>query len=151
MDDKFIDGVIAGAIAGLIKNTPDLLFHNLLNITGKSFWDYANIIATGRHPHGLIEQIYSFFFEIVFSISVGLIYIFVIPYLRTKYNLLRGAIYGAMVWFAIRAWVTAFHIEPLMQEDQSTMIVNSILSILFGIILEWLLQVLKNKHYEGLS
>ncbi|MEL7563475.1 MAG: hypothetical protein AAGU27_01110 [Dehalobacterium sp.] len=151
MNDRFIKGVIAGAIAGLVKNAPDLLFHNLFNITEKSFWDYANIITTGRHPQGLIEQLYSFFFEIIFSISVGLIYILLIPYFKTKYNLLRGAIYGGMIWFMIRAWMSAFHIELLMQENRSTMIVNSMLSIMFGIILEWLLQVLSKKSYEELS
>jgi hypothetical protein len=150
LNDRFIKGVIAGTIAGLAKNIPDIFLHNVLKTSEKSFWDYASIIVSGRHPLGLFEQTYSFFFEIIFSIFLGLIYILLIPYLKTNYNFLRGAIYGGIVWFAIRAWVVSFQISPLLQEGRNTMIVNSLLSILFGIILEWIIQLLlkKNQHED---
>ncbi|MGI6711897.1 MAG: hypothetical protein ACOX4L_04070 [Bacillota bacterium] len=153
MNDRFIKGVIAGTIASIAKNIPDLLLHNVFMITEKSFWDYTSIIASGKHPQGLFEHAYSFFFEIIFSIFLGLTYTYLIPYFKTNYNLLRGAIYGGIVWFAIRTWVVSFQISPLLQEGRNTMIVNSLLSILFGIILEWIIQLLikKNQHEDVIS
>lgn len=148
MSDKFIKGVIAGGIAGLIKDTFDFLFHHyqLFVITDHSFWDYANIIASGRHPQGLFEQLYALFFEVIFSMLLGIIYVLIIPYLKTKYNFIRGAIYGGIVWFGIRAWVTAFQIHPLQHETGVTIFVNSILSILFGIVLESIIQIFEKKE-----
>jgi hypothetical protein len=100
-----------------------------------------------RHPQGLLEFILAFWYEIIFSIFIAIIYIYLIPYLKTKHYLLRGAVYGTLVWFAVHAAALAFHIDAIInRSDVISSIVNSINSILYGIILAYLIHYLEKKQ-----
>jgi hypothetical protein len=68
MDERFVNGILGGIIAGVAKNIPNALFHNWLKLTGLSFWDYAAEIALFRHPRGWGEHLYALLFEAFFSI-----------------------------------------------------------------------------------
>jgi hypothetical protein len=146
MEEQFIKGVIGGTIAAFAKDIPDALVHMIFKITKLSFWDYSGIIATGKHPVGILEQVYAFGYEVIFSIFLGIIYANIAPHINTKHYLLRGAIYGAMVWFVIRMAVIAYQITALFNEDINTAIAHSIGSILFGMVLAWVVNFLQKKE-----
>lgn len=148
MKEKFVTGVIGGVIAGIIKDIPDSIFRYLLKITNITFWDYSGIIALGHQPRGLFEQIYAVFYEIIFSILIGIVFVYIAPYFKTKRFLLRGAIYGALVWFAIRAAVIAFKIKPLIDGDIVSATINSLNSIFYGIILGTIIHYLEKKSHD---
>jgi hypothetical protein len=144
-------GVIGGAIAGALKDIPDAIFHYILKITDITFWDYAGIIVLKRHPEGILEHVYSFLYEVTFSILIAVIYIHLIPYLQTKHYLLRGAVFGAIVWFFIQAAALAFRIEAvIVRSDLITSIVNSVNSLIYGMILAYVIHALE-KRGEGLK
>lgn len=143
MERRLIQGAIAGIIAGTLKDIPDAILHNTLHITNITFWDYAGTIALGKHPKGFLENAYSFGFEIVFSILLGVIFSLMISRFKVKHYLWWGAYYGAIIWFIIRAAVLAFHIKPLVDGEILTAAVNSLNSILYGIVLSWLINKLE--------
>ncbi len=146
MKERFIIGVIAGTIAGILKDIPDTAFHFLFQITNITFSDYAGTIALGHRPAGLAEHLYAVFYEIVFSIFIGIIFVNLAPYFQTKHYLLRGAIYGALVWFSIRCAVMAFGIRPLVDGDILSATINSLNSILYGMILGAIIHYLERKQ-----
>lgn len=45
MEEKIINGAIAGIIAGILKDIPDAILHNSLKITSITFWDYAGTLT----------------------------------------------------------------------------------------------------------
>lgn len=146
MDERFSNGIIGGIAAGVIKDIPDALFHNWLKLTSLSFWDYAGQVALFRHPQGLGEHLYALAYEVLFSIFVGIIYVYLKDKLQTGHYLIRGAIYGALIWFMVNAVVLAFQIKNLIKTDPATSMVNSICSIIYGILLAYILHYLEEKR-----
>ncbi|TCL58313.1 hypothetical protein EDC14_10426 [Hydrogenispora ethanolica] len=146
MNEKFSTGVIGGVIAGLLKDIPDAVFYYGFKLTSLTFWDYAGTIALGHHPRSAAEQIYAVFYEVIFSIFVGIVFVYLAPYFETRRYLLRGAIYGAMVWFAIRAAVIAYRMEPLIDGNLLGATINSMNSIVYGIVLGALVHHLERKR-----
>jgi hypothetical protein len=146
MEKRLLIGVIGGTIAGILKDIPDALFHNVLKITTVTFWDYAGIITLGRHPEGLFEQIYSFIFEVIFSILLGIIFTYLTASFKLKQYLLWGGFYGAVVWLTIRAAVTIFNVKSLVNHDFLTAAINSLDSILYGIFLGYVIGYLEKKE-----
>lgn len=146
MEEKFINGVIGGIVAGIIKDIPDLIFRYLLKITRITFWDYSGTIALGHPPRNLPEIVNAAFYEVVFSIFIGIVFVYLAPYFRTKKILIRGAIYGALVWFGIRAGVIAFQIKILIDGDILSATLNSLNSIIYGIVLALIVNYLEKKE-----
>lgn len=146
MEKRLLIGVIGGTIAGVLKDIPDALFHNFLKITTITFWDYAGTITLGSHPEGLFEHIYSFVFEVIFSILLGIIFAYLTASFKLKQYLLWGGFYGAVVWLAIRAAVTVFNVKSLVNQDFLTAGINSLDSILYGIILGYVIGYLEKKE-----
>jgi RsiW-degrading membrane proteinase PrsW (M82 family) len=146
MDEKLSNGIIGGIVAGIVKDIPNAVFHNLLKLTGLSFWDYSAQIALFRHPRGWGEQFYALAFEVIFCIVIGIIYVYLKDKLKTGHYLIRGAIYGALVWFIIQAVILAFRIHALMNTDFLTSIVNSLCSVFYGILLAFIIHYLEERR-----
>lgn len=137
MEEKFINGIIGGIGAGIIKDIPDLIFRYWLKITRIIFWDYSETIALGHPPRSL---------PVVFSIFIGIVFVYLAPYFKTKKILIQGAIYGALVWFGIRAGVIAFQIKILIDGNIISATLNSLNSIIYGILLALIVHYLEKKE-----
>lgn len=146
MDEKLINGIIGGIVAGIAKDIPNAMFHNLWKLTGLSFWDYSAQIALFRHPRGLGEQFYALAYEIVFSMVIGVIYVYAKDKFETSHYLIWGTVYGAVVWFTVQAVILAFQIRPLMNADLTTSVVNSLCSIFYGILLALIIHYLEERR-----
>ena len=146
MEKRLFIGAIAGVIAGTLKDIPDAIFHYVLKITGITFWDYAGIIALGHHPNSFFEHVYSIIFQVIFSVLLGIIFINLTTHFKAKQYLLWGGFYGAIVWFAIRAAVVGMGIKPLMNVEIVTAVINSMDSIIYGLILGFTIQFLEKRE-----
>jgi hypothetical protein len=132
MENKFIRAVISGVIAGIVKDLPNLVLRGYPRFTKIVLWEYAGAIALGRLPEGVLEHCYAFLLELLFGIFLGLIFVN-IPFLcQNEHNKLRGAFFGAFVWFVVRAVVLAFNIRVLLHENLGTSVINLLESIIFG-------------------
>lgn len=143
LGEKFFRGVLGGTVAGVLKDISDVIFHNLLKITDITFWDYAGVIALKRHPAGMLEQAYSFLYQYFYRGDL-----YPSGTLSEDQTLfIRGAVFGAMVWFAIHTAILAFHIEALMtSSDLITSIVNSVNSVIYGMILAYVIHYLEKRE-----
>ncbi len=145
MEKRLSIGIIAGIIAGILKDIPDAFFHYGLKITNLTFWDYAGTIAFGHHPSGIAENVCALCFEVVFSILVGMVFVFITNRMIFKHYLLSGAFYGAIVWFVIRSVVVGLDIKSLVNEDIVTTTINSLDSVIYGIMLSFIIHLLEKK------
>ncbi len=145
MEKPLSSGIIAGIIAGILKDIPDAFFHYGLKITRITFWDYSGVIALGHLPSEAAEYICAMFFEIIFSILVGLFFVFITNRIIIKHYFLSGAFYGAVVWFIIRSAVVGLNIQLLMDGDIVTATINSFNSIMYGLILAIIVRFLENR------
>ncbi len=145
MEEKLIQGGIAGLIAGTLKDIPDAVLHYGFNITKLTFWDYAGTLALGRHPQSFLEHAYSFGYEVIFSILLGTVFALLLNIFKAKRYLLWGGFYGAIVWFAVRGAVVGLNIKPLMNSHLLTSAVNSLDSVLYGMMLGFIIKLLLKK------
>lgn len=145
MEKSLKNGIIAGIIAGILKDIPDAFLHYGLKITQMTFWDYSGVIALGHLPSGTAEYICAVFFEIIFSILVGLFFVFITKRIIMKHYFLSGAFYGVVVWFVIRSAVVGLGIQLLIDGDIVTAAVNSFNSIMYGMILAITIHFLENR------
>ena len=78
---------------------------------------------------------------------IGMIFVYLIPKMPTKHYLLRGAAYGAIVWFLIHAVVLAFQIPAIItRSDLITCMVNSVDSVIYGMILAYVINYLEKRE-----
>ena len=135
-DDAFCRGCFGGVVAGIIKNLCD---YGLLILKVKTavFWKIAGVIAFSKPPVGIVENTVSLFLELVFCAFIGIIYIVIHSRFKTKCNLVMGMLYGALVWFFIKASFLLFHLTELKKDllIVANPISHLVLSILFGLIL----------------
>lgn len=146
MDERLLNGVIGGIIAGIIKDIPNAIFHNWLKLTGLSFWDYAAAVVLFRHPKSIGEQLYALFYEVFFSILLGIAYVYMKDRIRTGHYLLRGAIYGVLTWFTVNSFILLYQVKLLIRTDFATSLVNSICSMVYGILLGYIIHYLEEKR-----
>jgi hypothetical protein len=147
IDNKFMKAILAGIIAGTVKDIPNAFLHHYPRIIEITLWDYAGTAALGRLPVGFGEHAYAFFLELLFCIFLSLFYVnyHVLPQFGRDHHKLKGILYGAFVWFLIRGVVLAFEITPLLGENLLTSLVNLLVSMLFGCILDCSLRRLDQK------
>lgn len=141
-----MNGIIGGAIAGILKNIPNAILHNWLKLTELSFWDYSAAVAFFRHPSNFGEQLYVFTYEIFFCVLLGIIYIYLNEKIRTEHYLIKGAIYGMLIWFLVHTVILAYQIQQLIKTDLATSLVNSLCSIVYGLLLAWIIHYLEEKR-----
>jgi uncharacterized membrane protein YagU involved in acid resistance len=146
MEERLFIGVLGGIIAGILKDIPDAFFYYGLKITNITFLDYAGVIVLGHRPRGMAEYFYSIIFEAIFSILLGIIFVYFTTRLEAKHYLLWGAYYGAIVWFAIRAAVLGLNIRLLADGHILTAFINSLDSIIYGMILGYIIRYMEKKE-----
>jgi hypothetical protein len=144
MKDKFIQGSIAGLIAGTLKDIPNLSFY-FLKLTEKTYFDYSGALAFDRPPKGIAEYVFAFCLQLMFSIFLGIIFSHLTPKIKSKHYLLKGAVFGGAIWIFIKLGVLVFQIEILYFKNLSSAIENIANSIFYGIILAWICEFLAKK------
>ncbi len=142
-EDKFTRGIIAGSIAGLLKDIPPLfidIFHAKIFPT---YWDYSGIIAFGKIPDTAIDILIAIIVEIAFSMAVGVVLAYAIDIIKSHHYLIKGAFFGTAVWFFLRALVWIFEIKKFNQPQMPAFFINSVTSAGFGLLIAYINKLLQ--------
>jgi hypothetical protein len=143
VEDRFFRGLVAGVIAGILKDIPDILLVNLSHLKRQAFWDYVGEMIFNKIPRSFPEHFWAFGIEVTFSLGLGVIYsMIIIPVLPTRHYLIRGAVYGSACWFMLISTVKLFHITPLFTRDLFTPLTTLLFSSGYGIMLAFLDELL---------
>lgn len=138
MHDRFVNGLIAGAIAGLIMDGIDLLGY-ALKLDDVRYLDFAAIIAFGKTASNLGEFMVGIFVELCFKAIVGGIFAMLILNIKSKYLYLKGIIFGVTVWFFVYAIITVFKATEFPKPNLSDAISHIINTSVYGIVLAFCL------------
>jgi hypothetical protein len=133
--DTFIRGLIAGFLAGIVKDIPDVLV-NVFRIHKLSFWDYAGVVGLNRLPSTWFELVLAFGLEVVFSTGLGVIFVYLAErVIKTRHYLLLGAFLGGSIWFLVTALIKVFALQELQTHSLAEPWVNLLLSMAYGLLL----------------
>lgn len=144
MNDKLLRGIIAGAIAGIIKDILPLILYATNHNVFPTYWDYAGKIAFGKIPEAWWEITYAIVFEVCFSIGVGVIMVHLMPKIKSSLWYIKGAALGFAVWFLIRMGVSLFSLKEFTQPHIYVSTINALTSIGYGVLIAFLDGFLKN-------
>jgi hypothetical protein len=134
--DIFLRGIIAGFIAGTVKDIPDSILHSIFHLKELSFWDYAGVMALNRMPSKFIEIALALGFEIMFSTGLGVVFSFLAAkVIKTKHYLLLGLLFGCSIWFFVTTAVKIFGLTQLQTKNLSDPAITFMLSVAYGLLL----------------
>jgi hypothetical protein len=147
LDDPFFRGIIAGSIAGVVKDIPDLILHSIFQLKKLPFWDYAGVIALNRMPSGFSEIALAILFEVMFSTGVGVLFVLLAEkVIKTRHYLVLGMLFGGSVWFIVTAAIKLFGLTQLQTDNLADPAITIVLSMAYGLLLMAVDRWLKNEE-----
>lgn len=137
--DTFFRGAFAGVVGGLLKDIVSLVLLAVRIVENAHIQLHA-VVAFNRRPRGFIEGAFGFFFDLIFSGFIGLLYSLLVRAIKTRHHLLLGFFTGSMVWFFVKALILAFDIDKLQFNLLAVQnpIINWLLSALYGVVVAFL-------------
>lgn len=136
INDRLTQGFISGLLAGIILNITDFISY-FLNIVEITYLDWAGTILFGYQPESVYEYILSLVAQILFSGILGILFAYIIPFIKSKNIFFKGLLFGLSVWFLIYAAGVVFDIQGLVIMHPDTVFSDIITVSIYGISLAY--------------
>ena len=145
-EDIFMRGIIAGVIAGLIKDIPSIIVHLSHSDVFPTYWDFSGMIGFGQVPNTFLNICLAIIVELGFSITIGIAVVYGISKIKSHHYLLEGGYFGAAVWFFIRASMWIFAVKEFNKPQMFAFVINLTTSIGYGLLIAYIDKLLKNRQ-----
>lgn len=146
MQDRLLGGLLAGFIAGVVKNVLDFLSFYVFGFAKERLVDWTGAILYGQLPKSLPEQAVALLAHLVWSGLLGVVLAYLMPSLTSRNYVIRGLAYGAGVWFAIYGLTMVFWPKNLtLVVDWETVVSQFLGALAFGLTAAHVLARLENR------
>ena len=98
MNDRFVNGFIAGIIAALITG-PISFAAKHFKLTELQLADFAGMVSLGKLPHTLAENIFASAVDLMVSGALGIAFAFLVPVIGSRYLLFKGWFLTGAFWY----------------------------------------------------
>lgn len=141
--DRTIRGLLAGVIAGIVKDSWNLIDYYFLHITEIRFLDWAAILATWSRPRNSLGTVFFLMLQILWDGFLGIIFAHLLISITTRYLIVKSIFFSLMLWFAFKIIVNLYRV-PLLSgiQPQPGAISNVMAVILWGVIMGLVLKKL---------
>jgi len=136
--DRFTRGLIGGIVGGIVMNIFNL-FSYYLGIAELRYIDWAAVVIYGTKPENMIETVFALVGQIIFAGVLGIIFAYLIIFVSSTNYLLKGAVFGAVIWFLLYGISLLYKIESTIPLHFDTAASDLVGSIIFGVILSKIL------------
>ena len=147
INDRLINGAIAGAAGAVIQNLYAFAVR-LFDYTGPTYITYGKIILAIEDNSGLLSNSMGLLGHFVWDIILGIIFAYIISSTTSRYYIWKGLLYGAVVWYFIKAGATMFKIPEIMGVNPATVVFFFIGALLYGLVVSYSLKVLDTRPAE---
>ena len=148
--DRFIRGLLAGIIAGIAMDTIDLIGY-WLKLDQARYLDFAAVIAFGKTASSWMETILSLIIELMFKGLLGVLFVFLIPKIKSKYLIIKAILFGTTTWFIIYSIIVLSKATKFPKVDAGVALSHLINSSVFGIVLTLTLYWIEKKTKQKAS
>ena len=145
MKDRFTRGFLAGIIAGIVTNVVDYTA-SMIELTNTRYVDIAARLVYGRASDNLVELLFAFGGQLIFSSFLGVAFAYLIVHIKSMNYLLKGWFYGVVVWFFIFAAIVLYKVPDVSVTHFPTTFVNAILGSIFGLTLSYVLALFDKRY-----
>ncbi|MCW3488519.1 DUF1440 domain-containing protein [Dethiobacter alkaliphilus] len=132
--DKLARGLVAGIAAGVVMSMADLI------LTGFGwvkfpYYDWGLSLISGSVAETFPEIAIGLVIHLMFAGVLGVIFSYAIQLIPSTNSLLRGWLYGVVVWFAVHVIVNLFGFQPLKPIPMSQLLSDFLTASVFGLVL----------------
>lgn len=143
MNDRFMNGLVAGTVAGFIQGAVNSFMIFILHFGHLRFADFSGIIIYGTKPKGLSEFIFAGIAQLGYAGSVGIAFSFLLKYISKNYLWVKGIYFGLAMWFFAYAITLLYKVPGLVLIPFESAACNFISSVVYGLTLAWAINKLE--------
>lgn len=144
MKDRFIAGAVAGFIGALIQ----LIYGygiKTIGLTDYAFHDFGQIFILTLTSSGFLGDLVGVLSQVTNGAIVGIVFAYIISLTSSKYYLIKGLIYGTVLWHLFLGMGTMYKLPGFGVIKADSALATLIGSIIYGISTAYLLKVLDSK------
>lgn len=137
--DRVFVGFIAGVLAAIGADIANWISFGL-GFSELRFLEWASIIFLGHLPNGLAEVAVTQMVQVIWDGLLGVIFILIIPIIKSDFLVYKGMMFGFSLLFAFRAISVAFSIPYLNDISLTTFLSHILCSIVWGTLVGLIIQ-----------
>lgn len=144
MKDRITAGLIAGITAGIAMNIVDWAGYGL-RLHNERLLNWAAVAIFGRLPGNTTEVIFAQLGQILFAGFMGILFAVVLLKLTSGSYLVKGWVFGVIVWFGLYAISIALTLPHLSTHAFYAVLSHLISASVYGLVLAYGLNVLDQR------
>lgn len=144
MGDRLVNGGIAGMAGGLIQYIYSLLAYNL-GVLDNTFGDYAEALISGKNYHGIQGSIVGILGYLGVGLLFGVIFAYIILYTSENYYLIKGLMYGMVLWVILSGFGVIFKLPLFLEDTPMDNLTELTSGLVFGLTIAYCLKLLSKK------
>jgi len=135
--DRLTRGFYAGLGATVLQNGWSFLAY-ALGLTTLRMADWAAIVILGRSgPFTTAETMLGLSGHLIWGGLLGIVFVYLIPYVKHRHLTLKGLLYGWSIWFFIYGLTLLFKVEPTLNLPLMTPISDFVGATIYGLVIAW--------------
>jgi len=133
--DRLTRGFYAGVGAGVLQNIWSFLAF-ALGLTTLRMADWSAIVIFGKGgPFSTGELLLGLTGHIIWCGLLGVIFVYLIPYINHQHFTLKGLLFGWVTWFFIYGLTLLFKVQPTLGLPLKTPLSDLIGATIYGLVL----------------
>ncbi len=144
MKDRLVAGGLAGIIGAIVQNIYGFAVKGL-RLTDRTFADFAEVIVTFKSFEGIIAFIVGLIAHLIVGLIFGIIFAYVIAATSSRYYLIKGVAYGAVLWFLLLGFGTIFKLPLFKEIPPNAALFTLVGAVLYGLVTAYSLRLLDAK------
>ena len=141
LSDRLVAGGVAGFIAIIISNIYGV-FSKAMGFTDRIFIDFAKVLIMYKPYKGFLGFLVGEIAILTVGIFWGVAYAYIIKMTSSRFNLLKGWGYGAILWMLLSGFGTIFDLPMFKDIPPHDAFNNFIESSIYGLVTAYALSVL---------
>lgn len=142
MKDRVTSGFIAGIIAGVAMNIVDWTGYSS-GLYAERLLDWAAVAIYGRLPDNVVEVIWAQIGQIFFAGFLGILFASMLLKLTSGNYLIKGWIFGVILWFGIYATSIAIRLPNLEMHSFWATFSHFLSASVYGLVVSFVLNYLE--------
>lgn len=145
MKDRVLAGFISGILAAVGADIINWILY-YLNYADRKFLDWAAVIFLGHLTTNGLEMVVMQITQIVWDGLMGIMFIMIIPTIKSYGIVLKGIIYAIFLLFLFRATSVLFDLPYLKSLSMGTFLSNALCSFVWGVLVALIIKRLSVRN-----
>lgn len=144
MKDRFIAGAGAGFIGAIIQQIYGFIVKSL-GFTDYAFHDFGQAFIVSSPSSGFLSDLVGILSQLSNGLIVGIVFAYIISLTSSKYYIIKGLIYGTVLWHLFLGIGTMYKVPALGAVKAGSSLVILIGSMIYGIVTAYFLKIIDTK------